>query len=61
MLRRAAGFSNDQLRTDGARDPARNLVLQIEQIGDLAVESVSPEVGATFRVDELRVYANLVA
>jgi hypothetical protein len=35
--------------------------LQIEQVSYLAVESLCPEVGATFGIDELRVYANLAA
>jgi len=40
---------------------ARDLVLKAEQIAHVAVEPFGPEVRTRFSIDELRVYANLLA
>ena len=61
MIGLTAGFGNRQLVTDAVRDPARNLVLQIEQIIYIAVEALGPKVRPAFGVDQLRVYANLLS
>ena len=42
-----------QLRRDGADDPRRHLVLQLEDVGQLAVETVGPKVRAGRRLDQL--------
>src|SRR6516162_2432185 len=61
MLGGPRSLSSDQLYIERYRDPARDLVLQSEQIGHVAVESLSPQMSIGFGVDQLRIDADLVA
>src|SRR5580704_1912899 len=51
---RAADFSGLQCRLDNPGDVDRHLVLEVENVFQSAVETVSPEVGARFGLDQLR-------
>jgi hypothetical protein len=42
-------------------DPARDIVLDLENIGQIAVVTIAPEMSAAFRVDELRGDAHALA
>jgi hypothetical protein len=58
---RPGGFRFDQLEVEGNCDPARDLVLQDEQIADVAVEPLGPQMRAAFGIDQLSVDAHLAA
>jgi len=60
MLARPASLRCDQLDTKGARELARDLVLQSEQIADVAVEPLGPKMRVGLSVDQLGVDADLV-
>jgi hypothetical protein len=45
MIGRACGFRADQLEVQRDGDPARDLVLQGEQMADVAVEPLGPSSG----------------
>ena len=61
MPGRPGGLRSDQLDAERVRDPARDLVLQREQIARVAVEPFSPEMRIGVGVDQLGVHADLVA
>jgi hypothetical protein len=52
---------NVQLELQRSRNLAGDVVLKAEQITHVAIEPIGPEVRASFSIDELRVYANLLA
>jgi len=60
MLARPGGLRGNQLGAERVREPARDLVLQSEQIVHLAVEPVCPEVRVGFGISQLSVDADLV-
>src|SRR5580704_10019850 len=64
VLRRLAigpvNLSELQARFDNASDAARYPVLQLEDVVEDAVETISPDMGFVCRVDQLRVDANIV-
>jgi hypothetical protein len=55
---RAGGFCTDQLPTERVRDAACDLVLQREQIADVVVETLRPQMRVGLGVDQLRVDAD---
>src|SRR5208282_5636436 len=61
MFDRAAGFGDRKLRLQRAGDPRRDLVLQGEQVADIAVETLGPELRTGFGIDELDIDPYLVA
>ena len=61
MLGRPGGLRADQLEVERDRDPARDLVLQSEQIARVAVEPLGPEMRVGLGIDQLGVDADLVA
>jgi hypothetical protein len=61
MLGRPAGLYANQLKVERDGDPARNLVLQGEQIAGIAVEPLGPQMGVSRRIDQLDAYPDLVA
>src|SRR5208282_6860557 len=60
MLDRSAGFGDRELRLQRAGDPRRDLVLQGEQVADITVEPLGPELRTGFGIDELNVDPYLV-
>ncbi len=52
-LLRAHSLGGDQLRLDGRRDALGQVVLEGENIGDLAIVVLRPNMGAAGHVDEL--------
>jgi hypothetical protein len=60
MFGRPGGFRGDQFKVECNRDPARNLVLQGEQIARVAVEALRPEMRIGLGVDQLGVHADPV-
>jgi hypothetical protein len=58
---RSVGLGGDQLEVERDRDPARDLVLQGEQIRHVAVEPLGPQMLVGCGIDKLCVDANLVA
>ena len=58
---RPGGLHGDQLSVEGSCDPARDLVLQSEQVDRVAVEPLRPQMDVAFGVDQLRIDADLVA
>jgi len=61
MLRWAGSFRGDQVEIECNRDPARNLVLQGEQLARLAIKPLRPEMCVGLGVDQLGVDADLIA
>ena len=61
MFGETPGVRDGQLELQCPRNLAGDLVLKAEQIAHVAVEPLRPEVRARFSIDELRVYANLLA
>ena len=61
MLGRLGGRSSDQLDAQRVREPARDLVLQSEQIDRVAVEPLCPEMRVARGADQLGVDADLGA
>ena len=61
MLGRPGGLRRDQLDAERAREPARDLVLQREQICGVAVEPLRPEMRIARGIDQLGANAELVA
>ena len=51
----AAGLSGDQLRAQLISEPRDDLVLRIEEVGDRRIETLGPEMRASFSIDELDV------
>ena len=60
MLGPPCGLGADQFEIERHRDPARDLVLQREQVADVAVEALGPEMRVGRGVDQLGVDANPV-
>ena len=61
MFGRSAGLGPDQLQVERNRDPARDLVLQREQIACVAIEPVGPKVRVALGIDQLGIDADLAA
>jgi hypothetical protein len=61
MLGRPGGLRSDQLDPERIREPARDFVLQSEQIARVAVEPLGPQMGIGRGVDQLGVDAELIA
>jgi hypothetical protein len=53
MLGRTGSLSGHQLKVERDRDPARNLVLQGEQIARVAAETFSPDMRIGLGIDQL--------
>src|SRR5439155_2229354 len=60
-LCRAGSFRTDQLPTECVGDAARDLVLRREQIADILVETLGPQMRVGCGVNQLRVDPDLVA
>jgi len=60
MVGLPASLSPDQLHVERVRDPARDLVLQREQVADVAVEALGPQMRVGLCVNQLGVDANPV-
>src|ERR1700730_17343144 len=60
MIGRPSSLRCDQLNVERNGDPARDLVLQREQIARVAVETLSPQMSVGLGIDQLRVDADLV-
>jgi hypothetical protein len=61
MLGRPGGLHSDQLDAERDREPARDLVLQGEQIARIAVEPLCPKMRVGRGIDQLSINAELVA
>ena len=61
MLGRPGGLGGDQLDAERVREPARDLILQSEQIARVAVEPLGPKMRIGRGTDQLGVDAELVA
>ena len=61
ILGRPGGLRADQREVERDRDPARDLVLQGEQIARVAVEPLGPQMRVGLGIDQLGVDADLVA
>ena len=61
MFGQTPGVRDVQLELQRSRNLAGDLVLKVEQTAHVAIEPIGPEVRASFSIDELRVYANLLA
>jgi hypothetical protein len=61
MLGRPGGLRRDELDAERICEPARDLVLQSEQIARLAVEPFRPEMRVGRGIDQLGADADLVA
>ena len=59
-LSRAGGFRTDQLPTECVGDATSDLVLYGEEIADIVVETLCPEMRIGCRIDKLRIYPDLV-
>ena len=55
------GLRIDKLEAEFYRNPAGDFVLESEEITDVTVEALRPQMGATFGVDQLGVDADSVA
>jgi hypothetical protein len=61
MLGGPGGLCGDQLEVERDSDLARDLVLQGEQIARVAIETLGPQMRVGLGIDQLGVYAELVA
>jgi hypothetical protein len=61
VLGRPGGLRGDQLDAERVREPARDLVLQSEQIARVAVEPFCPKMRIGRSIDQLGVDTDLVA
>jgi len=61
MLGRPGSLRSDQLDAQRVRGPARDLVLQSEQIAHIAVEPLGPKMRVGRGIDQLGVDAELAA
>ena len=61
MLGRSGGLRSDQLDAERVRDPARDLVLQGEEIARVTVEALGPKMRVGQGIDQLGVDSNPVA
>ena len=60
-VRRTRSFSGLQFRLDNARNAYRDLILEIEHVVERAVETVGPEMCASFGLDQLRCDAHFAS
>jgi hypothetical protein len=58
MFGRSAGLGPDKLQVERNRNPARDLVLQGEQIARLAIEPLGPQMRIGRGIDQLGVDAD---
>ena len=61
MLGRSGSLGGDQLNAERVRDLARDLILQREEVGEIAVIAFGPDVLAGLGLDELRSDADAIA
>ena len=61
MVGRPGSLRSNQLEAERSRDPARDLVLQDEQIARVAVEPLGPQMRVGRGVDQLGTDADLIA
>src|SRR5262249_61591663 len=60
MLARAGDLCSDQLEVERECDSTGDLVLQSEQIADVVIEAVGPQIGPSVCIDQLGVGAHLL-
>src|SRR5215471_8477181 len=54
-------FRGYQCRFDHTRDRRRNIILKLEDICELGIEAISPEIGAVGRIKQLHSNADAVS
>ena len=54
-MRASCGLRLDELEAQSIVQSRHDLILQLEQVADVFLEAFGPEMGAGFRIDELRV------
>ena len=61
MLGRPGSLRSDQFEAERVREPARDLVLQGEQIAGVAADALGPQMGVGLGIDQLGTDADLIA
>src|ERR1700730_10419844 len=61
LVKRTPAFDQGNAGGQGAGDTTRNLVLKLENIRKLALESIAPDYSAIVRLGQLRCYAHALA
>jgi len=60
MLGRSGALRSDQLDVEGVGDPPRDLTLQREQIANVTIEPLRPQMRICLGIDQLGVDADLM-